>query len=217
MFSRLVALVVIMLVVAPNARSQDKDADGLTDEQEKVLGSHVDKPEQFKLIAENPVRPEKNRRPTYDGSKDLVKVEFCHVGEDRYLWRVTMAEAPNLKDTVLHLYLDADSDKTTGRKDRGNEYMASVVGGKGQCLQYAPDGKLSTGPKVVYVVQGNAVIMSSDVKLGRDDKGIRYSIDVLCHNIAKPGEKTKMSDYLKLMVKEFPVRPGTVPERVKKK
>ena len=211
----LAALVALAPMASAAEKAADKDGDGLTDKQEAVLGSHVEKAEGFKVIAESPVTPEKHRRPTYDGSKDLVKVEFCHVGEDRYLWRVTMAEEPKPKDTVLHLYIDTDSNKATGRKDRGNEYMASVVGGRGYNMQYSSDGKPSAGPKVVYVVQGNALIMSSDLKLGRDAKGISYSLYVLCHNNIK---KPTMSDGIGLfLVKEFPARPGTVPERVEKK
>jgi len=158
-------------------------------------------PETLQVVIDDGVEPSDRRNPEiYDATKDFAKIEFCHIGDDRYLWRVTLADAPRLADTVLHLYVDADADSSTGRKgtsgaaSTGTEYMLSVVGGRGTSGHYDTDGNRSGGPLVTHVVDGNQVLISADVELGRDADGVRYALYVLCHTTTKPGERVYMSD-----------------------
>ena len=79
-------------------------------------------------------------------------------------------------DPNLHLYVDADADPSTGRKgseraaSTGTEYMLSVVGGSGRATHYDRDGNLLTGPLVTFVVDGNSVLITSDIDLSRDER-----------------------------------------------
>ena len=188
----IVVLLLVLLAVAPIVRAQDRDGDGLTDAQEKTLGADPGCPDRFSVLVKDAQQRESRRRsPRYDATKDVVKLEFCHVGGNRYLWRVTLAAPPRLKDTVLHLYIDADSDKTTGRKGRGTEYMVSVVRGSGRTGEYSPDGERGSGLAPSFVTAGNAVVVSADLNLGRDAKGIRYDLYVLCHTLAPRGAPPK--------------------------
>lgn len=222
-FSFSVVLVAALLMLLPLASAQDAekdtDKDGLTDAQEKILGSHPDQAEEFKLLNKDGLESEARRKkPTYDATKDILTFEYCHVGEERHMWRVTFAEPFRPEDSVLHFYVDADADKKTGRKKVGNEYMLTIDGGKARLAVYTPEGKGSGGPAPAVVMTDNAVIMSADVKLSRDDKGIRYSIRVLCHTRkARRDEPAKMYDGISwISVEGFPVRPGTVPQRPRK-
>ncbi len=116
------------------------------------------------------------------------------------MWRATFAEPPRLEDTVFHLYVDADADESTGRQgpegvaSTGTEYMLSVVGGRGTSSVFAPDGRQTNGPPVSHVVVGNTLLISADVELGRDDRGARFKLYVLCHAITEPGSNPRMSD-----------------------
>lgn len=179
----------------------DTDTDGIRDIHEEVLGTDSRHSDALRSVVEEGLESQARRAvDTYDATKDFTDVEFCHVGEDRYLWRVTFAEKPRLEDTVLHLYVDADADSSTGRKgpegaaSTGTEYMLSVVGGRGTSSFYETDGTRSTGPLVSHAVDGNQVLVSADVDLGRDERGVRYALYVLCHTTTKSGQSPGMSD-----------------------
>ncbi|MFH1924692.1 MAG: hypothetical protein ABIP48_32980, partial [Planctomycetota bacterium] len=180
---------------------KDTDGDGISDEHEEILGSDPGSPDRFQVVLDEGLEPEERRATEgFDATKDFTTIEFCHVGEDRYLWRATFATEPRLEDTVFHLYVDADADDETGRKgpagaaSTGTEYMLSVVDGRGTSGYYDPEGNRTYGPPVTHVVQGNTLIVSADVNLGRSDEGVRYSLYVLCHTITQSGESPRMSD-----------------------
>ena len=212
----LAAALIAFLPVVPAAAAEDKDSDGdgLTDVQEKLLGTLPDKPEVFTTLVDHGPLPESRRRPNYDATKDILTFEYCHVGQARHMWRVTLVEPFRSRDSVLHLYVDADADRKTGRQDVGNEYMVTIDGGKARTNVYTPEGKLSYASPPRVVITGNAVILSADVKLSRNDKGFLYSIRTVCHTrTMKPKEPVKMTDIVDwFLVEGFPVRPETVPQ-----
>ncbi len=202
MFARLLitAGAVAVLLGVP-AAAQDADRDGLTDAQEEILGTSPQAAEALQVVIEDGLESEQRRQAEgYDASKDVLTVEFCHVAEDRYLWRATFAEPPNLDNTVFHLYVDADADAATGRKgppkatSTGTEYMLSVVGGRPTSGHYAPDGTRSSGPPISFLTTGNSLLMSADIELGRDETGVHYALYVLCHTITQAGGRAAMTD-----------------------
>ena len=180
----------------------DTDGDGICNDHEAVLGTDPSIAESLQVVWDDGFEPEERRqRDGYDTTKDFDKIEFCHVGGDRYLWRATFAAEPRLDDTVFHLYVDADADSTTGRQgtagaaSTGTEYMLSVVGDRGTCGCYDAEGNRVSGPPVTHVVAGNTLLISADINLGRDDQGLRYALYVLCHTTtASSGKSPGMSD-----------------------
>jgi len=179
----------------------DSDGDGIWDTNEESLGADPAAPEVFHPVFAGELQSEAQRgRAGYDATKDVTAVEFCHVGENRYLWKVTFAAEPRLADTVLHLYVDADADRQTGRKGpegatvTGTEYMLSVVGGRGSSSLYRAGGEQTSGPSVAFAVQGKTLYLSADIDLGRDPTGIRFALYVLCHTLTTGGQNPAMSD-----------------------
>ncbi len=206
-------LIVVLLILAGQGRADDslpdRDGDGIRDDHEEVLGTDPGHAESLRVVLDDGPEAESRRRSDdYDATKDFTKIEFCHVGGDRYLWRATFAAAPRLDDTVFHLYVDADADASTGRQGRegasstGTEYMLSVVGGRGSSRLFDPSGKQTNGPPVTHVVDGNTLLISADIELGRDDRGARFALYVLCHNIPPPGSNAEMSKASKKRVVE---------------
>lgn len=179
---------------------QDSDGDGLCDPHEEALGTDPKAAEALQVVLDDGVESEAVRkRPNYDATKDVVRVELGHVGDDRFLWRVTLADKPRLEDTVLHLYVDADADEATGRTGAkgiavtGTDYMLSVVGGQGRTSVYSADGTQTAGPAISHVVDGNAVLLSTDVNLRREAGKACFALYVLCHSTTT-ATQPKMSD-----------------------
>ena len=195
------ALFVAVTVVAEAETPKDTDGDGISDQHEEVLGTDPQSPDRLQLVIEDGAESEARRAAKgYDATKDFATIEFCHVGDDRYLWRATFAAEPRLDDTVFHLYVDADADQETGRKgpdgaaSTGTEYMLSVVGSRGTSSHYDPEGNQTSGPPVTHVVCGNTLLVSADVNLGRSPEGVRYALYVLCHTTTDSKENPRMSD-----------------------
>jgi len=83
--TRIVSLLTVsMLLTLAPAFAQDADGDGLSDAIEDQLGTDPQFSDNLQLIHEDGVESEAARQKAgYDPTKDIVKVEFCHVAEDR--------------------------------------------------------------------------------------------------------------------------------------
>src|SRR3972149_4640966 len=107
---------VMAVTVSAGADTQtDTDGDGISDQHEEILGTDAGSPRRFQVVLDEGLEPEERRaQEGYDATKDFATIGFCHVGDDRYLWRATFAAEPRLEEPGFHLYVDADADETTG-------------------------------------------------------------------------------------------------------
>lgn len=193
--------VLLGLLLPLPALAQDTDQDGIPDAIEQTLGTNPQLPETLRLVLEDGAESAARiAAEGYNAAKDVQSVEFGHVAENRYLWKVNFAGTPEPMSTVLHLYLDADCNEATGRPGpanayvTGTDYMLSVVGGGANPARFGADGTRSAGPSMSFAALGNSVFISSDLDLARDDQGIRFGLYVLCHDVTQPGEQPKMDD-----------------------
>ncbi len=212
----LLATTLVLLMAATITAAEDRadsDGDGILDRHEAALGTDPGVPQSLcRILDDGPESEQRRARPGYDASKDVVAVDFCHVGDDRYLWRVTLVAEPHLEDTVLHLYVDADAEENTGRKgperaaSTGTEYMLTVAGAQERSTHYNADGNHAPQVPLSYVVDGRTVWITADIDLGRVEQTVHYALYVLCHDITKPDQKTTMSDStVKQLVKGVPL------------
>ncbi len=174
-----VALAVMLIITVTPSFAVDTDGDGIPDEVERILGTDPSYAQALHVIYDAGEMPEQQRDEAYDPGKDIVRMEFAHVAEDRFLWRTTFAAEPNLDDTVHHIYLDTDIDETTGREDMGCEYMLSMSGESARARHFLPDGTEQAGPPVRMAVVGNSLYKSADLDLESDEAGVRFRIWVL--------------------------------------
>ena len=191
--------IVLLMALVPGsgdaAAAEIADA-AIPPEMAVTLGIDPEHPVSLNVVYQGePATEAVRQRPGYDPSKDIVRVEFGHVAEDRYLWRTTFAAPPNLEDTVHHLYIDADDDPETGRQGYGVEYMLTVAGGSGRASHFSPEGDRVPPPRVRFAVRGNSLLTSADVQLGADQAGTRFRMWVLCHTVTTAEQpRPPMSD-----------------------
>ena len=69
--------VAILICCSSMAGAQDTDKDGTPDAQERILGMNPTVSEEFTRIIEEGLESEERRKKdSYDGSKDLVDIDF---------------------------------------------------------------------------------------------------------------------------------------------
>lgn len=204
----------LLLSCALPAFAQDADGDGIPDVDEELLGTDPKLNDALKVVLTDGVEAEAARaKAGYDAGKDIVSVECASVGGNRVLWRVNFAGEPTLKNTVLHLYVDADGDEQTGREGgpggavTGTDYMISIVGGSAGVGYYQPDHTRAAGPVATAVAVGKAVLITADVDLGRDAQGLRYKLYVLCHTSSTDGQPPMSDSTGKVPVEGVPISP----------
>lgn len=212
------SLMLVLLILVPGGQRLAGEPEVAEDDLGNVLMESlgIDLPTLDRLqriLDDGPESAAARARETYQGSQDVLQVDFAHAGEDRYLWRVTCAEPPRLADTVLHLYVDADDDAATGRRGPagssvgGTDFMLSVVADRGTASAFSAEGRQTSGPAVRHLVRGNTVLISADLPLGRDALGVRYGLYVLCHTTTTAERPSpRMSDSsAKVRVANVPV------------
>ncbi|MBT3376781.1 MAG: hypothetical protein HN742_09985 [Lentisphaerae bacterium] len=220
----LMALTLVASMIAGGASAQvapDTDGDGMPDLLEERLGTHPDSAETFSRALDEGVESEAKRQSdVYLAALDVVTVDTAHSGDDRFVWRVTFAETPRPEDTVLHLYVDADLNRETGRKTdarssmEGVELMVTMAGAQGRPTLYLPDGTRGNSGPIRWGVHEKALYLCADADLARTAEGAAYELFVLCHltgNAKKRGELPDMSD------SSGRVRVGNVPLTTRKK
>jgi len=158
LFLGLVALAGVAL------RAADVDGDGMADEVEAVLGSAPDTADPFTALLE--------RTPpaaVTDQARAVAGVAMANAGGNRFLWRIDFAaEYPKANSNVV-FYLDADANRTTGRRDHGCEFMLTVTEGVAGVTAFRPDGSNTTAPAPRVAVTGPCLYIGYDVDLPQQD------------------------------------------------
>jgi len=172
-----------------NLFAVDSDGDGLSDAAEKLLGTPADtaavfhQVHQFKLKEKPASCPEK-----------LKKISVAHIAEDRFLWKAEFDSVPDVKNMVLHFYIDADNDRATGRKNvkgpvEGTDYMCSVAYGNPNIVHYGETAEALTG--IRWCGDGKNIYLAADTPLNIRNNIAEASVFIMCHN--KPDEKSANS------------------------
>lgn len=128
------------LIQPPVAAAQDSDRDGLSDAVETDLGTDPNFAEQLMTLGTFPAKAQEH------AELDIVRVDFGNVAKDRWLWAIRFARPYGFDNSTLIVYLDADNDAETGRKDMGCEVMLSHDRGRPGVTAFAADGAYQPAP-----------------------------------------------------------------------
>jgi len=177
----LMALCLTSCVVPGPARAQDTDADGLPDAVEEALGTDPGFAETPDVIVRDRTKDEGDRvgEDNYAPGLDMVAVALGNVARDRWLWRVDFLEDVAVGNLGLIIYIQADNDETTGRKDMwGVDYMLTCHEGAASVRAFNPDGS-SYGLAARAAVLGNSLYLCADLSLHQEEGQTRCSAYVL--------------------------------------
>ncbi|MBD3291505.1 MAG: hypothetical protein GF393_01165, partial [Armatimonadia bacterium] len=167
---------VLMVILSSPTFAVDTDGDGLPDDVEQRLGTHVDMPEEFEMIAHDEVG---DSDPEIGGRMDIAAVRCANIAHDRWLWAVSFDEPYQPENAGCTLYVDVDGDALTGRPQTGCEVAYVCFRGQpvthtwldNSDLEAIPDGRVAVVDGVIYYC--------GDVPLSQVDDRTRYRIKVL--------------------------------------
>ena len=159
-----------IVAVEPEASaSADSDGDGIPDPAEERLGTNPKAAERLDVIwdaAKAPDAARRNQRRASSPERSIVRASFGNVAADRFLWRVEFAADYPVANSGFILYLDADNDPKTGRKDMpGVDFMLSVANGGGGVSAISSTGHYASGPAVRVFLTGTRLYLCADLPL----------------------------------------------------
>ncbi|HID08324.1 MAG TPA: hypothetical protein EYP10_14380, partial [Armatimonadetes bacterium] len=202
-------LTFVLTAFASSAQSVDSDADGISDELEMRLGTHLKVPEQFILIYDDKAKGagDKSISSAHKLAPDVTKIYVAHVGDRRFVFKIEFATDYDGRGNVFHLYVDFDDDKETGRQDkefaRGVDIMYSFVDGKQTSRVINPDVRVSSEIPIRQFIAKNAIYVCDDVRPKIVNGRTHFRIYILSHR----RQPTADSDVTPWIYVTIPVNP----------
>lgn len=162
-----------IVAVEPEASaSVDSDGDGIPDAAAERLGTSPKMAERLDVIwdaAKAPDAARRNQRRASAPERSIVRASFGNVAADRFLWLVEFAADYPVANSNFILYLDADNNPKTGRKDMpGVDYMLSVSNGAGSISAISPTGQYTSGPALRVFLAGKRMYLCADLPLHQE-------------------------------------------------
>lgn len=150
------------------ALAQETITPDLSPEIREALGLEPDLPYTFELLHDDKSKDEGDTTigRELETAGDFTKIWFCAAARNRYVWRVDFA-APWEKrgDVATILYLDADNDRDTGRKD--SEWARGID------VMIRPDGASTFEWHAILrtasAAEGHSLYLAADITLNQEE------------------------------------------------
>jgi hypothetical protein len=163
----------IVAVASEASSTADRDGDGLSDAAEERLGTDPNTVERLDVIWDAARASDAARRKTrrvQSPPRSLDRLSFGNVAGDRFLWCVQFAADYTLDNSNFILYVDADNDLKSGRRDMpGVDYMLCVSASGASISAISPAGEYSAGPALRTFAQGKRLYLCADLPLHQAD------------------------------------------------
>ncbi|MCK5805658.1 MAG: hypothetical protein KAI66_22690, partial [Lentisphaeria bacterium] len=150
------------------ASAQDRDGDGLTDEMEERIGMDAGHAETFEEVAKDKTKEQGDPvgKENYAPGLDVVAVHLANVAGNRWVWRIDFLEEIPAKNLNLIIYVQADNDTGTGRRDvHGIDYMVVFSRDSAGLREFTSDGSEIPQRAGGGTVVGRAVYLVADMNL----------------------------------------------------
>lgn len=144
-------------------------ADDLTPSRRMVLGADLAAEFQWTLVGLDMNAPA--RRPKHPSLNTFHRLWHCPIARGRHIFKAEFTRPFVTENTVYHLYLDADDDRDTGRKDKGHrgvDGMFTVSGGYASLSRHNASGASVRGSAARRIIEGNVVYLSADVPIKQE-------------------------------------------------
>lgn len=161
----------------------DSDGDGIPDVAEERLGTDPKTAERLDVAWDGAAASDAARRSqkrAKSPERSIARVSFGNVAADRFLWCIEFGAEYPTDNSVFILYLDADNDAKTGRRDMpGVDYMLSVSNGGAGISAISPSGEYSSGPALRSFLKGKRLYLCADLPLHQEAGHSVYRATVL--------------------------------------
>ncbi|MFQ6133829.1 MAG: hypothetical protein ACE5R4_17440, partial [Armatimonadota bacterium] len=185
---RLLSTALLALLAVGPAAAADRDADGLPDDLELALGTDPAFAERLELICQDKSRDDGDRgvsRDNYSAERDVTELWFAPAGRGRYVWRIDFAARHPAANSQIILYLNADDDRATGRKDTpdGWDYMLIVTEGRAIARHIDAAGNYDDYRPPLIAIRDNHLFISADLELHQAGGRSVYDANVLSETL----------------------------------
>ena len=161
-------LILAACFLASYTLAQETIVPDLSPEMREALGLDPDIPYTFELLHDDKSKAEGDTSigRELETAGDFTKTWFCAAARNRYVWRIDFA-APWVQrsDVATILYLDADNDRDTGRKD--SEWARGID------VMIRPDGASTfEWPAVLRAAsasEGHSLYLAADITLNQEE------------------------------------------------
>lgn len=161
-------IILVAVCLASCALAQETLTPDLSPEIREALGLEADLPYTFELLHDDKSKDEGDTSigRELETAGDFTKIWFCAAARNRYVWRIDFA-APWEKrsDVATILYLDADNDHDTGRKD--SEWARGID------VMIRPDGASTFEWHAILrtasAAEGHSLYLAADITLNQED------------------------------------------------
>lgn len=173
-----------VFAVEPEVSSTlDSDGDGIPDVAEERLGTDPKAAERLDVVWDVAAAPDaarRSQRQAKSPERSVARVSFGNVAADRFLWCVEFKANYPTDNSVFILYLDADNNPKTGRRDMpGVDYMLSVSSGGAGISAISATGEYTSGPALRTFLQEKRLYLCADLPLHQEAGQSVYRATVL--------------------------------------
>lgn len=192
------------------AGTADRDADGMDDGVEERLGTDPAFAEPFEVIFDAATSPDAEAhrgKLAAAPERTVVRASCASVGGERTVWCVEFGADYPVSNSGFILYLDADNDPRTGRRDLpGVDFMLGASEGGGSMTAFAPNGDGIPGPAVRCTVLGPRLYLCSDVPLKQENGRSVYRA-ILLSETRSPAKSVDRVDWFAVTAAAASERP----------
>ncbi|MFW6156663.1 MAG: hypothetical protein ACOC7J_05035, partial [Armatimonadota bacterium] len=163
-----VGLLSVCGIAAPQQLGSKTQANDLTRGIRTVLGADLEAEYEWTLVAVDERAAE--RAKAHPRLNPPARIWHLPLAQGRSAFRFQFPRPYVEENTTFHLYVDADVDENTGRKDHreGVDFMFTVSGGRASLRAFDAEGNAtSASPRMVLA--GDMLYLSADMPLTQEE------------------------------------------------